>query len=584
MKSKTYYCRIKVISPVHIGCDEVYEPTGFVVDDQEKELIAFEPATFLGMLEQDDLDKFATICRKGTVQSLLEIYKFIRLHKEHARGRRVAVSDSFISHYNKTLNLPPNAVQKQLNKFLVGRTAFQRVETIPYIPGSALKGAIRTAVLNERNGGSKHPKYRNGKQLNDDLSGGTFATDPFRLIKVSDFHATGPVGQRIVYAVNRKKKPSDREARGPYQILEVIESGAEFIGTITIQQPPRGAMIKKPVQLEEIGKGLAGFYPAELKKEKRHLQTIGCDTAGLEANSSGTHLIRIGRHSGAECVTVEGHRDIKIMQGPGVRPKFKPHATTLWLAAESDNPSTNRNLQPFGWVEFALLSEDKAAGYRAKSAAQYEEWQTEQQQAVADFKKNAELIARRKEEEIREQERQAEKERQRTKELEKYPWRAFLPGLEHIADWGGLRTQVLEQEKFIQYRMEEEVGRAVMETALQVASAIGKKWTKERDRMVAEWLQPSGVKWQSMTKDSKPVALPQKDNSGLLAQINGFSENGEQGWQEFKTAKIKINKLDKQCCEALKAKFSTWKLKKSKKKSSERKAYDNLNKRLKKLT
>lgn len=50
MKSTTYYCRLKVLSPVHIGCDEVYEPTGFAIDEEQKKLIAFEAASFLSRL------------------------------------------------------------------------------------------------------------------------------------------------------------------------------------------------------------------------------------------------------------------------------------------------------------------------------------------------------------------------------------------------------------------------------------------------------------------------------------------------------------------------------------------------------
>lgn len=570
MKSQTYYCRIKVVSLIHIGCDEVYEPTGFALDEDKKELIAFEPATFLGLLEQNDLDKFAAICRKGTVQSLLEIYKFIRLHKEHAHGRRVMVTEAFINHYNKTLNLPPNAVQQQLNKFLVGRTASRRVDATPYIPGSALKGAIRTAVLNERNGGSSHPKYRNGKQLNEELSGGTFATDPFRLIKVSDFHALGPVSQRIMYAVNRKKEPSDKEARGPFQILEVIEPGAEFFGTITIQQPHPRANIKKPVQLDEINRGLTGFYPAELKKEKKHLQTIGCDQATLGALSTDTALIRIGRHSGAECVTVEGHRNIKIMQGPKVKPKYKPYATTLWLAAASDNPSTNRNLQPFGWAEFSLLSDKEADKCRRESVAKYSSWESGQQQAVADFKKGAELIARQKEEKKRARERQAEEERKRAEELEKYPWRVFLPDLGQIADWGALRTQVLERDVFKQYQQEEEVGRAVMETALRVASSIGKKWTDERDQSVAQWLEPSGIQWQPLAvRDSN-------EENSLVEKIRSFAKPADYD------RSLDLASLDLECCQALQAVYKKWNWHKKKKaKVGNHRLWQELQKRIK---
>jgi CRISPR-associated protein Csm5 len=572
MKTQTYYCRLKVITPVHIGCDEVYEPTGFALDEQQKELVAFEPASFLGMLEQQDLDKFSVICRKGTVQSLLEIYKFIRQHKEHAQGRRVAVSDAFVAHYSKTLNLPPNAVQQQLNKFQLARTSYQPISGSPYIPGSAVKGALRTAVLNLRNNGKNLPKYRNGKQLNDELAGGTFATDPFRLVKVGDFQASGKVLQKIVYAVNRKKKPSEKEAGGPYQILEVIEKGTKFVGTITIQTPPAGAGIRRPVDMDELQQAL-GFHSRELEREKISVKSLGCDQVLQFLNPGQSSLIRVGRHSGAECVTVEGHRKIWIKKG-GRDGKTLDHATTLWLAAGSDNPSTNKYLQPFGWAEFALLSTEDAEEYEKERAATFSTWEKNQQEVLAAFTAKTEQLARQQEEERQVQEQLAAEQQQREEELRKYPWRTVLPKLAQIADWGALKTRILEQEDFMQYQAEEEVGLAVVETARRVAGAIGKKWTSDRDTVVADWSAVSGATWKPL---AAATAAPESTqvNEEQLEQISGL-----QTWAEYKKSGLKISRLDKQCAQALKEKFSSWKVKKSKDKQ-QKKAFKDLTKRLK---
>lgn len=578
MKSTTYYCRLKVLSPVHIGCDEVYEPTGFAIDEEQKELIAFEAASFLGLLEQEHLDRFSVICRKGTVQSMLEIYKFIRRHKEHAHGRRVYVPEAFIAHYNKTLKLAPGAVGQQLNKFQLARTAFQPVNGKPYIPGSAVKGALRTAVLNLRNNGKSHPRYRNGKQLNDELSGGTFATDPFRLVKVGDFQASGAVRQKIVYAVNRKKKPSEKEARGPYQILEVIDAGTEFVGTITMQAPSAGAGIRRPVDMDELISAL-GFYGSELQREKISLKAIGCSRAIQDLEPNGKKLIRVGRHSGAECVTVAGHRDIKIMQGPGTQPKYKNHATTLWLAAESDKPSTNRFLQPFGWMEFSLLTTKESGHYRQQQTASFNTWEQDQQKTIAAFTVRAEKLARQQEEERRQQELEAAEQRRREEEQQKYPWRAFLPRLESITNWGELRTQALDHTDFLQYQSEAEVGKAVATAAKTVCQQKPEKWTTDRDAVVGQWLSVSGTSWTPLAEKAPATVkkISQVDKK-LLERIMGLTS-----WSEYTQSKIKIGKLDKECAQALKAKFSTWKLKKSKDKQ-QKIAFNALVKRLKKLS
>jgi CRISPR-associated protein Csm5 len=68
-------------------------------------------------------------------------------------------------------------------------------------------------------------------------------------------------------------------------------------------------------------------------------------------------LLRVGRHSGAENVTLDGVRDIRIMQGRGMPARQGDESTTLWLAAERENV-TRGDLLPFGWV---LIEREGAA-------------------------------------------------------------------------------------------------------------------------------------------------------------------------------------------------------------------------------
>ncbi len=545
MTGTTLFFKLKVISPIHIGCDEVYEPTGFVVDEQTKTLIAFSPADFLGSLEEEDLESFSRICRKGSVESLLEIYKFIRQHKQHARGRRIAVSDAFVRHYDKTLKLQPARVQQELNKFLVVRTAFQIKDSVPYLPGSAIKGALRTAVLNLRNKEHSRSRYRSGKELNETLAGGTFDTDPFRFVKVSDFYAENEVRQRVVYGVNRKKQPSEKEARGPYQIMEVIEEGSAFIGSITVNQPDKGANISAPATFEEIRRAIVSFYGMEHEKEQLALRHIGCDTIKSKGGEA-TSMIRIGRHSGAECVTVEGHRDIKIMQGPGVKPKNLDHATTVWLAADSEKQTTNANLRPFGWAEFSILSDEETRCSRQARIDNYKTWESEQAMAIFRFNEQVAAFAEKQELERLEQQRLAKEREDKEWELRNFPWRTILPSLENVADWGALKTQVLEQADFLQYQVEKEVGEAVLIVATRVATAGSKKWDHERDTLVAQWLQPSGIVWQ-------PLAVSgQNQENPLLGRINNFKTPAD-----YDRA-LDISSLDLACCRALLPIFKQW--------------------------
>jgi CRISPR-associated protein Csm5 len=365
-------CLIRTLAPVHLGADEVYEPLGFVIDERHSCLLAFEPGDFLNRLPEPDRNGFLEICRRGTVESLLDIYRFYYEHRSRARGRAVAVCPGLVEHYREVMNLKGRGreLKQALNRFTILRTAYLPHDHRPYIPGSAVKGALRTAYLNalaqirkmddtpKDQKGRWDPRALEHRLLNYQK----IPEDPFRLLKVSDFLPVGEVKTRIVYAVNEKKKVSKFEARGPYQILEVIEPGAEFLGTLTLADFPlelrRLAKIKHFFTLEELWRAARNFYPQEKQQEDAHLFELGLRAAPLPA-ANGQAPLRLGRHSGAECVTIAGHRHIKILQAEGDPPKTLPHATTLWLAADFHQREA-ANLRPLGWAVLGELTEEAA--------------------------------------------------------------------------------------------------------------------------------------------------------------------------------------------------------------------------------
>jgi hypothetical protein len=274
---------------------------------------------------------------------------------------------------------------------------------------------------------------------------------------------------------------------------------------------------------------------------------------------------------------VEGHRDIKIMRGPGTRPRYDKYATTVWLASGSDNPGSNKFLQPFGWAEFSPLTDDQARQYRSNRKQDFAGWEAEQQEILVRYREQAAALAREQEQRELEAARLAEERQRREEELRRYPWRALLPELERVADWGALKTRVLENEDFVQFQGEKEIGEAVGRAAVRVAEANRKKWDEERDRMVADWLQPSSVDWQPMAASAAKPAPETRVDTDLLRAIEEL-----QDWDAWKKLKVTISKLDPECSRALMDKFKGWKLKKSKNKQ-QKKAYNDLAKRVKKF-
>jgi CRISPR-associated protein Csm5 len=71
-------------------------------------------------------------------------------------------------------------------------------------------------------------------------------------------------------------------------------------------------------------------------------------------------LIRLGKHSGAEAVTIEGNRQITV-RGPRGNREIKNHATTIWFASETSKPESNKGLLPFGWAVMEVVKEQDYA-------------------------------------------------------------------------------------------------------------------------------------------------------------------------------------------------------------------------------
>ena len=357
--------RLHILSPVHIGCDEVYEPTSFLIDEKKGRLIEFDPMDFIKSLSPQDSQMFSDLCMQGNISSIVNIYKFIS--SKQVKGREVEIASGLFSHYKKVRELPVSderKIRNEINQFTISKKAHNPHSHQPYVPGSSFKGSLRTAYLSKlaKDKEIKGRKDR-AKELEIELLGGKFETDPFRMVKPSDFLPIGDVKTKIVYVVNKKKERSKFEAQGPFQIVEIIKEGAIFEGSISIQQPEKNAGIQQPIMEKELLKSINAFYLPIFNAENKITKDIGAGAIVgnriMEKFKSTlgdtTFLIRIGRHSGAEAVTIEGNRYIKIMQGRNQPPKFLDYATTIWLASETSKPNTNNGLVPFGWAVMEMI-------------------------------------------------------------------------------------------------------------------------------------------------------------------------------------------------------------------------------------
>jgi len=576
MKAETVYFQITLAAPLHVGCGEVYEPVGFVVDEDKRELVSFAPSDFLARLSSDELEKYSAICRLGTVASVQQVYKFMRLHQRLATGRRVAISNGFYKHYKEVLEKPENRFQKEVTDFAIHRTAFNPLDNEPVIPGSAIKGAIRTAVLNFRNKGRKFPRFtgNNGnRKLQEHLLGGSFDHDPFSLLKVSDFVPVGEVRRTIKYAVSFSKKTGEKKL---HQMQEMIEPGSSFWGSITIMPGTSAISREKALSPKEIIDALRKFYGDEKRREDMELGKINATPAGFAPEQA--IPLRLGKHSGAECMTVNGHRRIKISP-PGKRARFSDPdggATTIWLASDSRNPRNPAGLSAMGWVRFLPLGE-------AEQQDLYRQRQQMQSQ------RNELLVRERKEQEkLREIQRQKAREAEENRLLqEKLAAEAEAARKEEERQW----QQMSEVEQYVAIVQGSDIARAQVpeKDALrdvwpkldsleareqkEVARAFYASWSSQEKLWRKK--QCSESQWKKVERlveildESHPDI--RKVPPAEQAVIDSMADL--RSWGDFRLSGLIIEELSLPAAEILEQKFREWGCTNKKAKKDKQKAW-----------
>lgn len=450
---------ITPLSPVHIGCNETYEPTNYVIDnDALYEFNADNAIASLPGVAQEQLLKI--VSGKPNEEMLKQVQAFFHQHREALMAQAEhyfpvgeGVTGLYAKRIGKTAQHESRGKQI-INKLEIERSSYNLLDRKPMFPGSSIKGAIRTALLDEVNDGNPLSQEIRGKKpfqqnqaLQESLFEGKFATDPMRLVSVGDARWTGKdatPGNEIRFAVNRQRKPKEgqrlqqsmAEEKGLYQILECVSSLQPrcLTTTLNLHKPQalsnrhNDKLPKSELQwsAREIAAACNRFYQkllmqeVEAMRQQGYLDNDWVTVMGqllsaemlqkLEKNEA--FLLRVGRHSGAEALTLEGVRSIKIMGGKNGRDRWEDTPKTWWMAA-SDTDSKG-SMMPFGWLLVEIdADESETLPAQAEMKAfnlHRQQWFAEQQQHKAALKEALTI-----QQQI-EQEREVAAEKQRLRE------------------------------------------------------------------------------------------------------------------------------------------------------------------------
>lgn len=441
MMSSVRQLSISTLSPVHIGCDDVYEPSNFVISDGLLHLL--DPATLVADLTDQERNDLARLSdEREPIAALQSYFKTNAERFAMLANHKVAVAEAVVNAYEisagRATQRGPGG-QAVFNAFPISRTAYSALDNAPYLPGSSIKGSMRTAWLNFKNDGKPltgperdKKDGRASRELQQRVLGysaGKFEDDPFRSVRLADAHVadnTTTPPTRVLYAVSKKKRlPRDGERAGPELkfFLETVPDAlpCAFSGELRFGQKPQGG-----IDWNALCEACNAFYVPQLQAELAHpvlsamldpewKKLIGLLLAEelneLRQDRQG-FLLRVGRHSGAESVTLDGVRSIKIL-GARVDGKqqfdFRPESTEKRFASMTKAGAAG--LLPFGWIW--VDASDDAHGHLAQSMRQK---LGARSQALRD--EHADHLARLDERQAKRREETAERERKVQAEAE----------------------------------------------------------------------------------------------------------------------------------------------------------------------
>lgn len=475
--------RLEALTPVFIGSGGDLSPLEYVIRQEGGECALHLVDTASWLQAAQEMDDVRSALTSGDMQRLRRLMDE-RLDAALYSLARVPLAETLATQLRAHITDPDSLSNAEIQPF-----PRSPVSSAAYVPGSSLKGAISTALIDSLDQGGKlreAPSYN--AEMREML--GSIATHSMQALKVSDVPVP-PGSTRIVAAREVASDPDVRLTRKcPCEVLSPAGGARLSIyGRLLLSQTRPGVTgIVLPqdrgvLSLRRIAEICNAFYQKRFRDELARfyrqgaLSSVGArldpHLARVDAlDPEKDLLLRVGHYSHVESVTVTANR-----------PKApKGYGTTRTLAG---------GVVPFGWVLLSFCPPEEYAEGMAKVEA-----------AIADAQRRREEGRARREEQIRraveEQRKRAEagrKERELAAELE--------------------RQKREEQAREIA-RAEEERRRKEREAAEREAALAS---LSPEERLIAEVSSPQGTKEQSMRLfallDSLEGDLPVKAASAL---------------------------------------------------------------------
>nr|WP_321428271.1 RAMP superfamily CRISPR-associated protein [uncultured Campylobacter sp.] len=372
---KRYKITIKLLSPVHIGTGEDFEPMNYVMDTdtittkdgksiEGKFLYVFDEMDFFKSLSPSDKIEFTKIASLTTPDAVFKLHSFVRTRKEIAKdakkakilvdqkvykdyqdkvGKVVQKEGLGINKANSYYQIPSKVSNQGPSKDVFAKFSIAKTFANPnshkaIIPASSIKGAISTAYQE-----FLFKKLRDYSKVKEKMLSSD-ENNIFKNLLLSDSNEIKTT--RIAYAKNIKrhnKKDGSEPKEGLNTRLQVISRANKDISiTLNIKEnEPNINDIKKACN-EHFLPILFSHLDDEFAKKSIKDDFLDI-CSNLENNlKDNEFVLRIGKHSGARATTIDGMRKITILLGKNKGSEPAKEETTTWIV-EGDQ-------MPLGWV------------------------------------------------------------------------------------------------------------------------------------------------------------------------------------------------------------------------------------------
>ena len=342
-----YNVNLHILSPIHVGTGQELDPFSFVISHEQLHLIDLVK----WIDEYPKREELYTMMNSDN-------FAYVRSYIAEKVDTEAATLCSIPVDSHVLLEAYEKAIQERdpRNQVLISPMTRNNVNMAAYIPGSSIKGAIRTAISNQfvRAAGVSPEDSGWGRSNYSQKIFGPINRDPMRWMKLSDvpLRESGTV---IVEAKEYSTNPAK-----PLTPKGHVEATCNLCHTgKPVVYPLRLAMAAFELHGERVDLAFAvdslyQFYVPKYEEEytrffrarraneiQKAISPMNAAVAGLKSNEA---LIRIGHFSHVECVTLDEVRRPRTRRGRDGRPL--PWGTTRTLA---------NGIYPFGWAKLEFV-------------------------------------------------------------------------------------------------------------------------------------------------------------------------------------------------------------------------------------